>query len=83
MVAKECGRCGNESLADYDCADCGENAAFLSDEMHRIDDSGRLYEADADGGFSQVFCSACGKEVFEVSYHEYCSWCQHQVDKGN
>ncbi len=81
MSDKECRRCGNESLADYNCAECGENAAFDSDESHSIDTTGFLYEIDADGDSSQQICS-CGNEVFEVIYHEYCSWCQHQVDKG-
>ncbi len=83
MSQRECSRCGNDSLADYDCVECGESAVQLSDEMHHLDSDGLLYETDEDGGSSQITCSDCGKEVFEVSYHNYCGWCQHQVDKDD
>jgi ribosomal protein L37E len=82
-MSKECNRCGSESLADYNCSECGNPEVIDSDESHFLDEDDHLFSTDPDGGESQIICSKCGHESFTVEYDDYCSWCRHQVDKGN
>jgi len=78
----DCKRCGNTPLADYYCEQCSALCEADSDEAHRLDENNHLWDADDEHGAVQYKCS-CGCETFTVKYQDYCSWCEHQVAKGN
>lgn len=82
-MSNECVRCGNEPLADYICLNCGYEEVTEGDESYFTDDSNFLYGYDSSGEANQIKCSKCQGETFDVSYHDYCSYCAHQIEKDD
>jgi hypothetical protein len=84
MDEHKCKRCGNEPLKDVFCKSCGKCVMANVDEgLITADETGIVIVDDGAGEHRGKLKCECGGDKFNVSYQDYCSWCEHQMGKDD